>query len=141
MNALQKRRLTYVILFVTGLGLAAALILYALKQNINAFFTPQQLAAAHVTTDYHIRLGGMVKNGSIVRDKNSLAVQFTLTDFKKDIIVRYNGILPDLFREGKGAIAEGTVNAQGMFTASQVLAKHDENYMPKNVYKAMREKV
>ncbi len=139
MNAIHQRRLLYVILFVAGLALAAAFILYALKQNINAFFTPQQLSVAQVTPDYHIRLGGLVKNGSVVREKNSLAVQFTLTDFKKDIVVHYNGILPDLFREGKGAIAEGTLTAQGVFTATQVLAKHDENYMPKNVYKAMRE--
>ena len=139
MNVIHKRRLTYIILFITGLALAAGLILYALQTNINAFFTPQQLAAAKIAPDYHIRLGGMVKNGSIVREKNNLAVQFILTDFKKDILVRYTGILPDLFREGKGAIAEGTLNAQGIFTASQVLAKHDENYMPKNVYKAMRE--
>ncbi len=74
-----------------------------------------------------------------MRDKNGLGVEFIVTDFKRDLPVRYVGVLPDLFREGKGVIAEGSLNAQGVFIATQVLAKHDENYMPKNVYKAMRE--
>lgn len=139
MNKIHQRRLYFVGIFVLGLALAASLILYALKQNINVFLTPSQLTTAQTTTDYHFRLGGMVKNGSVVRDKTGLGVEFIVTDLKQDLHVRYEGILPDLFREGKGVIAEGNMNAQGVFVASQVLAKHDENYMPKNVYKAMYE--
>lgn len=139
MNKIQKRRLYYVGIFAVGLTIAAGLILYALKQNINVFFTPSQVATAHVSSDYHLRLGGMVKKGSVVRDKEGLGVQFIVTDLKRDLPVRYVGILPDLFREGTGVIAEGSIDAKGVFIASQVLAKHDENYMPKNVYKAMRE--
>lgn len=139
MNSLHKRRLYYVGLFAMGLAMASGLILYALKQNINVFLTPGQLITTHLSRDYHFRLGGMVKKGSVLREKDSLNVQFVVTDLKHDIIVRYAGILPDLFREGKGVVAEGHMDAQGLFIASQVLAKHDENYMPKNVYKAMRE--
>jgi len=139
MNRIHKRRLYYISLIAAGLALAAGLILYALNQNINVFLTPNQLAATHMTSDYHFRLGGMVKPGSVTRAKNSLGVQFTVTDFKRDLPVEYVGVLPDLFREGKGVIAEGSLNSQGVFVATQVLAKHDENYMPKNVYKALRE--
>lgn len=140
MNYLHKRRLYYVGLFALGLAIAAGLILYALKQNINVFLTPGQLAEARLSPSYHFRLGGMVKNGSVKRDHDGLGVEFVVTDFKRDIAVRYNGILPDLFREGKGVIAEGSLDTKGQFIATQVLAKHDENYMPKNVYKAIYDK-
>jgi cytochrome c-type biogenesis protein CcmE len=139
MNKIHKRRLYYVTLAAISLALATGLILYALKQNINVFLTPNQLTTAHLSTDYHFRLGGMVKKGSVIREKNGLGVEFIVTDYKRDITVQYIGILPDLFREGKGVIAEGSLNANSVFIATQVLAKHDENYMPKNVYKAMRE--
>lgn len=138
MNKIHQRRLYYISLLGLGLALAAGLILYALKQNINVFFTPSELATAHVAKDYPIRLGGMVKKASVVREKAGLGVQFVVTDLKQEIPVRYVGVLPDLFREGKGVIAEGSVNAQGVFVANEILAKHDENYMPKNVYRAMR---
>ena len=131
MNALRKRRLYGILIFAIGLSLAAALILYALRQNMNLFFSPGELAAAHVPVGYHCRLGGMVKPHSVTRDAQNLMVRFTVTDFKKDIVVEYNGVLPDLFREGSGIVAEGVVRKQGVFTASQVLAKHDEKYMPK----------
>lgn len=139
MNKIQKRRLYFISLFAIGIATATGLILYALKQNINVFLTPHQLAAQKNIADYHFRLGGMVKEGSVKREKESLAVQFTVTDFKKDITVRYIGTLPDLFREGKGVVAEGRLDGKGVFVADLVLAKHDENYMPKNVYKALRE--
>jgi cytochrome c-type biogenesis protein CcmE len=139
MNKIHKRRLYYLGLFALGLSLAAGLILYALKQNINVFLTPAQLANTHFATDYHFRLGGMVKKNSIVRDKNSLSVKFIVSDLKSEVSVQYLGVLPDLFREGSGMIAEGSLNAQGIFIATQVLAKHDENYMPKNVYQALRQ--
>lgn len=139
MNIIHKRRIYYLSFFALGLAIATGLILYALKQNINVFLTPSQLTTTHVSSDYHFRLGGMVKQGTIVRDKQSLGVEFIITDLKRDLPVRYVGILPDLFREGKGVIAEGSLNSQGLFIATQILAKHDENYMPKNVYQAMKE--
>lgn len=138
MNKLQKRRLTYVSLFLVVLGLAASLIFYALKQNLNVFVTPSQIAEQSINTNYTLRLGGMVKKNSVQRDKQSLQVDFVMTDFKHDITVRYVGVLPDLFHEGKGAIVEGTMNSDGVFIANRVLAKHDENYMPKKVYESMR---
>lgn len=139
MNHIHKRRLTYVFLFVLGLGLAASLIFYALKKNINVFVTPSELTSSQIKPDYHLRLGGLVKQGSVVRDKTNLQVQFIVTDLKREVVVHYQGVLPDLFREGKGVVAEGTLNTQGEFIATQVLAKHDENYMPKKVYQALRE--
>lgn len=137
MNKIQKRRLYYVIFFLVGLAAAASLIFYALNQNLNVFVTPSQLAA-HSSSQYQMRLGGMVKKGSIQRDPNSLQVTFIVTDFKQNVTVRYNGSLPDLFHEEKGMIAEGRLNADGIFIANRILAKHDENYMPKNVYQEIR---
>lgn len=141
MNKIHKRRLYYVGLFAIGLALAAGLILYALKQNINVFLTPGQITSSQLSADYHFRLGGMVKQNSVVRDNAGLGVEFIVTDLKRDLRVRYVGVLPDLFREGTGVIAEGSMNAQGVFVATQVLAKHDENYMPKNVYEAMKKNI
>ena len=138
MNNIQKRRLTYLIFFLVGLTIAASLIFYALRQNLNVFVTPSQLATRNIATDYNMRLGGMVKKDSIKHDAKSLQVEFVVTDFKSDVTVQYTGVLPDLFHEEKGMIAEGKMNAQGVFIAKQVLAKHDENYMPKNVYDAIR---
>lgn len=138
MNKIQKRRLTYVIFFLVGLAVAASLIFYALRQNLNVFVTPSQLAE-HTSANMNLRLGGMVKKGSIKHDANSLQVEFIVTDFKSEVTVRYTGVLPDLFHEEKGMIAEGKMNADGIFIAQQVLAKHDENYMPKNVYNALRQ--
>lgn len=130
-NNIHRRRL-YIISFIAiGVTISACLILYALRQNIDVYFTPSQLAATSYSADQHIRLGGMVKKGSLVRSSTSLEMQFTVTDFKQELVVHYTGILPDLFREGKGVIAEGYLNAQHQFVATQVLAKHDENYAPK----------
>lgn len=139
MNKIQKRRLYLVSFFVIGLALASGLILYALSENINVFLTPSQLAATKLKPDYHFRLGGMVKKGSVVHEKNTLGVKFIVTDLKAETNVYYNGVLPDLFRENSGVIAEGQLDTNNVFIATQVLAKHDENYMPKNVYKALRE--
>lgn len=130
MNKIHKRRLCHIGLFAAGLAIASGLILYALRQNINVFITPSRLASARVSPDYHIRLGGMVKKNSVVRDAAGLSMRFVVTDFKRDVTVRYEGILPDLFREGKGVVAEGYMDSQGVFNATQILAKHDENYMP-----------
>jgi cytochrome c-type biogenesis protein CcmE len=139
MNKIRQRKLMMIVFFLVMLSIATSLILFSLKQNINVFVTPKQIAAAHLPLNYHFRLGGMVKPASVIRDKEGLGVQFVVTDYKQAVTVRYVGVLPDLFREGKGVIAEGSMNAQGIFIATQVLAKHDENYMPKNVYKALRE--
>ena len=138
MNHLHKRRLYYLSFFAILSAIAVGLILYALKQNINVFLTPAQISET-ISPDYQFRLGGMVKKGSLRHDKEGLGLQFIVTDLKKETTVRYVGVLPDLFREGKGVIAQGHVNEQRIFIANQVLAKHDENYMPKNVYKALRE--
>lgn len=139
MNKFQQKRLYLVTALVLGIAIAATFIFYALKQNMNVFLTPKQIASANLPAHYHFRLGGMVKNHTVVRDKNSLNVTFVVTDLKQDLTVQYVGVLPDLFREGKGVIAEGNINDQGVFVATQILAKHDENYMPKNVYQSIRE--
>lgn len=136
MNAIHQHRLYYVGFFLLGLALAAGLIFYALKQNMNIFITPSEMNNAK-TSDF-VRLGGMVKPHSLIRDKQGLGMQFIVTDFKQEIIVRYNGILPDLFREGKGVVVEGKLSSITELVASQVLAKHDENYMPPKIAQAIR---
>jgi cytochrome c-type biogenesis protein CcmE len=139
MNNIHKRRIYYVIFLTIGLAIATSLILFSLRKNISVFLTPSQLSSAHLKQDYHFRLGGMVKKNSVVHEKNNLNVHFSVTDNKEEVFVTYTGVLPDLFREGTGVIAEGHLDQNGHFIATQVLAKHDENYMPKNVYKALRD--
>jgi cytochrome c-type biogenesis protein CcmE len=118
---------------------AVGFILYSLKNNLSIFLTPKQVIAEHIAIDKTFRLGGLVKAHSVQRDMQSLNTRFLVTDNHNEILVRYSGVLPDLFREGSGVIAEGKLNAQHEFIATMVLAKHDETYMPKNVYKAIRE--
>lgn len=143
MNKQRARRLYYILLLLAGLSLATGLILYSLKQNINLFYTPTQALASPIPLGHHFRLGGQVKPGSIQREKNNLGLRFILTDLHHEIPVSYNGILPDLFREGKGAIAEGQWEASPkttkVFVATEILAKHDEKYMPRAVYEALRQ--
>jgi len=129
LNSLRKRRLVFVIVLIVSALLAGLLIICALQQNINFFFTPSQVMAGEVKVNTRIRLGGMVQKNSLIR-KEGLEVQFQLTDFVKQITVTYTGILPDLFREGQGAVALGYLTQENMFFADEVLAKHDENYMP-----------
>ncbi len=132
MNRQRARRLSYIVLLVVGVASAAGLILYSLKQNINLFFTPTQALTTALPQGHHFRLGGQVKPGSVVRDKSSLAVHFILTDMAHELAVMYTGILPDLFREGNGAIAEGYWSTdKHYFIATQILAKHDEKYQPR----------
>ena len=140
MNKLQKRRLTYLIIFMTGVSLAASLIFYALKQNLNVFVTPSEIAQKPINEYYSLRLGAMVKPGSIQRRQDNLDIKFIATDFKHELPVSYSGILPDLFHEGKGMVAEGRMK-NGVFIATRILAKHDENYMPKKVYNTLKAKV
>lgn len=133
MNSIHKKRLTFFSLLIFGIALGTSLILFALKQNINVYLTPTELTEKKIAKDYHIRLGGMVKKGSIEHDKSSLAIRFIVTDFNHDIPIQFAGVLPDLFREGKGVIATGKMNENGIFMANEILAKHDENYMPKKL--------
>ena len=113
---------------LSAVSLAAYFVLNAFESNLVFFFTPTQIAAGEAPKNRTFRVGGMVKNGSIKRD--NLTVSFVVTDTAKEVAVSYTGILPDLFREGKGVVAQGKLGADGHFTATEVLAKHDENYMP-----------
>ena len=127
MKPRYKRGLIIVAALVV-IGIAALLILNALNSNIALYVTPSDVAAGKAPQGQAFRIGGMVKEGSVKRD--DLTVHFVITDLVKDIPVSYTGILPDLFKEGKGAVIQGRLNANGEFIASEVLAKHDENYMP-----------
>ena len=127
MKPRHKRGLIIVAALVV-IGIAALLILNALNSNIALYVTPSDVAAGKSPQGQAFRIGGMVKEGSVKRD--DLTVHFLITDLVKDIPVSYTGILPDLFKEGKGAVIQGRLNANGEFVASEVLAKHDENYMP-----------
>ena len=134
----HRRKTLGIILFITaGLSVAIDLSLYALSSNIDLFFTPTQIAAGEVEPGQRIRVGGMVKEGSIRHNEEQLQVNFIATDYAHEVDVQYNGILPDLFREGQGIVAEGSVTPDGQFVASRVLAKHDENYMSVEVKAAM----
>lgn len=140
MNGIQKQRLYLTVFFLIGLAIATTLVLYALKQSIDLFLTPSQLFAKETVRSYHCRLGGMVKVGSVKRENTGLGIDFLLTDFKREAKVHYEGTLPDLFREGKGAVVSGSLNAQGVFIATEVLAKHDENYMPRPIGPSIAQK-
>ncbi|MBZ0145902.1 MAG: cytochrome c maturation protein CcmE [Rhodocyclaceae bacterium] len=115
---------------IAVLGIAAALVLNAFQSNLVFFFTPTQVAAGEAPIGKTFRIGGMVKEASLQRQPDGLTVRFIVTDTAKEFPVAYKGILPDLFREGKGVVAQGKLGEDGLFTASEVLAKHDENYMP-----------
>ena len=133
----RKKKLGIILFIAAGLSVAAGVTLFALSQNINMFFTPTQVADGEVKADTYFRIGGMVKEGSVMRSGDSLEVKFITTDFVSDVPIQYEGILPDLFREGQGIVAEGRVDVAGVFQASKVLAKHDENYMSAEVKAAM----
>ena len=129
----MKPRHKRLVLIAAGLGaiaIAAALVLNALRSNLVFFFSPSQIAAGEAPKDRAFRVGGMVETGSVKRQTDGVTVQFVVTDTAKSVPVVYKGILPDLFREGKGVVAEGRLGTDGVFRAAQVLAKHDENYMP-----------
>ncbi|HLT14204.1 cytochrome c maturation protein CcmE [Marinobacter sp. SS5-14b] len=137
MHPIRKKRLTIVLFLVAGLAIAVGLTTYALRQNINLFYDPTEIAAGNAPVDVRIRAGGMVEAGSVVRDTETLKVEFKVTDFSASVPVEYVGILPDLFAEGQGVVAMGRLNNEGVFVADQVLAKHDENYMPPEVADAL----
>ncbi len=137
MNAIRKQRLMLVLLLVAGVATAVTLALFTLGENINHYYSPTQIAQGEAPIAKKIRGGGLIVPGSVKRDPDSLKVQFTITDGPAQVNVHYDGILPDLFKEGQGVIALGQLNQQGDFVAEQILAKHDENYMPPEVQKAI----
>jgi cytochrome c-type biogenesis protein CcmE len=128
MQPKRKRRLLALCFILVGIAIAVSLSLYALKQNINLYFTPSQIKVAPKAQ--LVRIGGLVQEGSVKRIAQSLQVKFVLTDGKAQVPVDYTGILPDLFREGQGIIAQGKLDPQGKLIATEVLAKHDERYQP-----------
>ncbi|WP_304526279.1 cytochrome c maturation protein CcmE [Halomonas sp. I5-271120] len=138
MHPKRKQKLFVILGLVTLAALAIGLTLYALRSNINLFFSPVQIAAGEAPVSRTLRAGGMVKENSVARDPESLDVTFVITDFVEDLEVRYSGILPDLFREGQGVVVVGQLDGEGHLTASEVLAKHDENYMPSEVADALK---
>ena len=137
MHPARKQRLIIVALIVIGASVAAALIASALRQNLNLFYEPVRVASGEAPVGRKIRVGGMVREGSLERLPESLTVRFVVTDYKADVTVEYTGILPAMFAEQAGTVATGVINEQGVFIAEQVLAKHDENYMPPEVAEAL----
>ncbi|HEY8510163.1 MAG TPA: cytochrome c maturation protein CcmE [Steroidobacteraceae bacterium] len=133
MTPVQRRRLFLVLGILIGVGASGALALRALRDNVMFYFNPSQVVAGQAPTNERLRLGGIVKHGSVQRTPGTLDVQFVVSDFKdltSDVPVKYSGVLPDLFREGQGVVAEGRLSEDGTLIADRVLAKHDENYMP-----------
>ena len=126
----RHKRLLLIALAVAAMALASGLILSAFQQNLVFFFTPSQVAQGQAPNGKHFRLGGLVELGSVRRHADGLSLSFAVTDTAQRIVVHYRGMLPDLFKEGKGVVAQGKLTADGQFHAEEVLAKHDENYMP-----------
>jgi len=137
MRLRKQQRLVLVLVALILLGGASGLVLFALSDSVAFFVTPSEIAAGKVDVDKRFRLGGLVVAGSI--ERNDGTVRFRLTDQASEVPVRYRGILPDLFREGQGIVAQGTLGTDGVFAASEVLAKHDENYMPPEVAEALKQ--
>lgn len=133
MHPKRKRKLKTIILLLAIVGLAISLVLYALRQNISLFYSPTQLATTDISNHQLIRVGGVVLPGTVVHETEDLTVHFKLTDYEHTIDITYRGILPDLFREGQGIVAQGNLLDKQHFKAIEVLAKHDEKYMPPEV--------
>jgi cytochrome c-type biogenesis protein CcmE len=133
MNRRHKQKLIWIIIIFLLVASAIGLVLYALKQNINLFYSPSQVAKGLAPVNRNFRLGGLVTVGSVHKDPESLRVNFSITDKLKSIPVEYTGVLPDLFKENQSVVVEGQLSSKGHFVANQVLAKHDEKYMPKEV--------
>jgi cytochrome c-type biogenesis protein CcmE len=134
----RQKRIALIAGGLSAIAVAAGLILTAFQQNLVFFFTPSQVAAHEAPQGKTFRIGGMVEKGSLARQPDGLTVRFTVTDTAKSIPVTYRGALPDLFREGKGVVAQGRIGADGVFHASEILAKHDENYMPPEAAEAVK---
>ncbi len=140
MRIIKQKRLILILLMVAGISTAAFFGLRAFNDNLMFFFSASDVVEGKAPKDHLFRLGGMVVKGSVVREPSGLTVRFVLTDMAKDVTVEYTGILPDLFREGQGIVANGKLDANGVFIAQEVLAKHDENYMPPEVAQSMKNK-
>jgi len=139
MRPVRKKRLQLVVLLIFGAAVVIGLVLFALRQNINLFFTPSQIAGGEAPVGQQIRAGGLVVEGSVERASDSLYVEFAITDTAEQVTVAFDGILPDLFREGQGIIAIGRMDESGVVQASEVLAKHDETYMSPEIQKAIED--
>ena len=126
----RHRRIAWIAAGLAALAVAAALVLNAFRSNLVFFYSPSQVLQNEAPRGRPFRIGGLVESGSLKRDPNSLAIQFVVTDTVQKVTVAYTGLLPDLFKEGKGVVAQGSLGADGVFRATDVLAKHDENYMP-----------
>lgn len=137
-HAHRRKKLGLIVLMVVGIGVFVGMVSMALKENINLFFSPTQVLAGEAPVGISFRIGGMVRTGSVKRSNSNLEVAFDVTDTAKNLPVIYTGILPDLFREGQGIVAQGKLRADGTFIASEVLAKHDENYMPPEAGEAIK---
>ena len=134
----RRQRLYAVLAIVAGVGAAAALATIAFQDNLLYFYDPSQVAAGEAPTGRTFRIGGMVTEGSLERTEGTLAIRFVVTDFQHSIPVHYEGLLPDLFREGQGVIAHGKLQPSGVFVADEILAKHDEKYMPPEVARSLK---
>jgi cytochrome c-type biogenesis protein CcmE len=135
----RHRKLALIVLVVAVLGAAVALVLNAFQSNLVFFFSPTQVANGEAPSGRAFRIGGLVEEGSIRREADGLTTRFAVTDTARSMPVTYTGILPDLFKEGKGVVAEGRLGPDGLFAATQVLAKHDENYMPPEAASAIEQ--
>ena len=138
MNPIRKKRLYLIGMMVAGVGVAAWLALNAFDENLMFFFSPSEVAEGKAPTGHPFRIGGLVANESVKRKSDGLTTAFDVTDNAETVTVEYTGILPDLFREGQGIVAMGQLNEGGVFVASEVLAKHDENYMPPEVAASLK---
>lgn len=134
----RQKRFVFIIAAVVALSLAVGLVLYALQNNVSLYFTPTQVYNKEAPQGRSFRIGGLVEEGSVQREKDGLSVKFVITDRHKSIPVIFKGILPDLFKEGKGVVAQGKIEADGIMHADEVLAKHDENYMPPEAADALK---
>lgn len=133
----RHKRIALIVGGLAILGIVATLVLNAFQSNLVFFFSPTQVVAGEAPKGKTFRIGGLVKEGTIKREADGVTIRFVMTDTEKDLTVAYKGILPDLFKEGKGAVAQGRLTDDGIFTANEVLAKHDENYMPPEATKAV----
>jgi cytochrome c-type biogenesis protein CcmE len=134
----KQQRFRFILFIMACLSLSVGLALYALRDNMSLFFSPHEVKEKKIEAGRVFRLGGLVLQGSLEKRSDDLSVSFTVTDLKDEIRVEYKGILPDLFREGQGVVATGSMNAEGVFVATEMLAKHDEKYMPPEVAKALK---
>ena len=138
MKPARKKRLFFIIFLITGVTVAAGFAFYAFNQNLMFYFSPSEVKQGKAPMNKLFRMGGMVVDGTFKKEPKSLKVHFDITDYEKTVTVEYTGLLPDLFREGQGIISRGKLNSEGVFVAEEVLAKHDENYMPPEVAESLK---